>query len=1017
VDYVVGPRVPLILGRPFLRTGRALIDVYGEELTLRVDDEAITFKTFLRTPNELSNLDDDYYDTEGDMLYLENLLNEDPSPNPPPVKTGDLKQVDATMTKPSIEKPPELELKELPSHLEYTFLKGTNKLLVIISKELKDEEKSALLKVLKSHKRAIAWKISDKSGVSAGSLPICKPTPPNKSQTLSLFRKLAKSLDLSLLYVIHKLTTLLDADEGSMQQRIHELMELCTSLQRQQSQMAAKIKDQDQEISELKARVKFFEDKESRSAEPTQEVAPITRGIMEIGEELGADKSTELGSNDTEEMVNVLTSMEAVNILTSGGAAASVSPDDVLPAAGVPTISGSFPTVSAILPLPVWLSEQLARDSEIARLHAEEELKMMIEGLDRSNEVIAKHLQEYEQAEADLTVGEKIELINELFKYQDHHAKILKYQAQQSKPLSKKEQRKFYMSVLRSHAGWKTKHFRGMTLEQLKEKFIPIDQGSAKRMKTSEDVSEEELKGMMQLVPLEEVYIEALQVKHPIIDWEIHFEGKREYWKIIRLGGHTVVYQFFVDMLKQSDREDLHQLWTLVKETFNFKDQLWTHNQAFMHDPLDWKLYDTCGVHHVSTKEQEIFMLVEKDYPLRKGLATVMISNKLQKSTHQQQLGKIAGDVHVKSNIQLTCGLTVDVEVEIHGRSRLTHKTKKRLPSLALMERLPTDVCLLVYAMLQDAKPRFIRWILLLQEFDVIIRDKKGAENLTADHFSRLENPHQDEIENKEIIETFPLETLGMIAFRGDSSTSWFADFANYHAGNFIVKGMSSQQKKKFFKDVKHYFWDEPYLFKICADQVIRRCVHEQEAIDILMACHNGPTEGHHGANLTAKKSLILVFIGPLFTEMPMTWSYSVTLVNVKAKYRNTTGDHRKVQLNELNELHDQAYENSLIYKEKTKNIHDSKIKDHVFNVGDRVLLFNSRLKIFSGKLKTRWTGPFTVANVFPYGTTELSQADVPNFKVNCHRLKHYFGGDIPKLAVSDLQTSPWTNEFGVESS
>nr|GFA83475.1 reverse transcriptase domain-containing protein [Tanacetum cinerariifolium] len=78
--------------------------------------------------------------------------------------------------------------------------------------------------------------------------------------------------------------------------------------------------------------------------------------------------------------------------------------------------------------------------------------------------------------------------------------------------------------------------------------------------------------------------------------------------------------------------------------------------------------------------------------------------------------------------------------------------------------------------------------------------------NLAADHLSRLENPHQDELEKKEIIETFPLKTLGMIAFRGDSSTPWFADIANYHAGNFIVKGMSSQQKKKFFKDVKHYF-------------------------------------------------------------------------------------------------------------------------------------------------------------------------------------------------------------------
>ncbi|GJZ93089.1 reverse transcriptase domain-containing protein [Tanacetum coccineum] len=114
-----------------------------------------------------------------------------------------------------------------------------------------------------------------------------------------------------------------------------------------------------------------------------------------------------------------------------------------------------------------------------------------------------------------------------------------------------------------------------------------------------------------------------------------------------------------------------------------------------------------------------------------------------------------------------------------------------------------------------------------------------------------------------------------------------------------------------------------------------------------------------------------------------------------------------KVQLNELNELRDEAYDNSLIYKEKTKRIHDSKIKNRVFNVGDRVLLFNSRLKIFSGKLKTRWSRPFTITQVFPYGIVELSQNSRPNFKVNGHRIKHYFGEDIPPMVVPDLQTFP----------
>nr|GEU89250.1 reverse transcriptase domain-containing protein [Tanacetum cinerariifolium] len=155
------------------------------------------------------------------------------------------------------------------------------------------------------------------------------------------------------------------------------------------------------------------------------------------------------------------------------------------------------------------------------------------------------------------------------------------------------------------------------------------------------------------------------------------------------------------------------------------------------------------------------------------------------------------------------------------------------------------------------SKARFLRWVLLLQEFTIKVIDTKGAENLAADHLSRLENPHQNVLDPKEINESFPLETLNLVSSRGNSSTPWFADFANYHAGNLVVKGMLSQQKNKFFKDVKHYLWDDPFLFKIRADKVIRRCVHGQKAIDILKACHYGPIGGHHGPNYTAKKVML----------------------------------------------------------------------------------------------------------------------------------------------------------------
>ncbi|GJR05008.1 reverse transcriptase domain-containing protein [Tanacetum coccineum] len=165
-------------------------------------------ETFLHTPDELSNLDDDYYDAEGDILYLENLLNEDPSPTLPPMKNYDFKQVDVTLTKPLIEEPPELELKDLPSHLEYAILEGTDKLLVIISKELKEDEKAALLKVLKSHKWAIAWKFSDIKGIDTHKILMeddFKPVVQHQRRVNSkihevIKKEVIKLLDAELIY-------------------------------------------------------------------------------------------------------------------------------------------------------------------------------------------------------------------------------------------------------------------------------------------------------------------------------------------------------------------------------------------------------------------------------------------------------------------------------------------------------------------------------------------------------------------------------------------------------------------------------------------------------------------------------------------------------------------------------------------------------------------------------------------------------------------------------------------------
>nr|GEW82026.1 reverse transcriptase domain-containing protein [Tanacetum cinerariifolium] len=240
---------------------------------------------------------------------------------------------------------------------------------------------------------------------------------------------------------------------------------------------------------------------------------------------------------------------------------------------------------------------------------------------------------------------------------------------------------------------------------------------------------------------------------------------------------------------------------------------------------------------------------------------------------------------------------------------------------------------------------------------------KKETENLAADHLSRLENPHKNVFENNDINENFPLETLGKIS---NGSTPWFADFASFHAYGFTHRlsiayhPQTSGQAEVSNRGLK---------------RILERTVSENRASCLWK---------------------ILSFAIEL--EHKAYWALKHAKFDLK-----TTSDHQKLQLNELNELHDQEYENSFIYKEKTKKLHNSKIKNRIFNVGDRVLLFNSRLKIFSGKLKTRWSAPFTVTRVFPYGTVKLSQPEGPNFKVNDHRVKHYFGGDLPQLVVPDL--------------
>ncbi|GJU13984.1 reverse transcriptase domain-containing protein [Tanacetum coccineum] len=376
----------------------------------------------------------------------------------------------------------------------------------------------------------------------------------------------------------------------------------------------------------------------------------------------------------------------------------------------------------------------------------------------------------------------------------------------------------------------------------------------------------------------------------------------------------------------------------------------------------------------------------------------------------------------------------------------------------------------------KDAKARLLRWVLLLQEFDFKLIDTKGAENYAADHLSRFKNTGislskecQEAVDiltachsgptgghyganytAKKVFEIFDVWGIDFMGpFPSSRGNKYILVAIDYLSKWVEAKALPTNYARVVVKFLKSLFARFGTPRAIISDRGTHFCndkfakvMSKYGVTHRLSTAYHPQTSGQVEVSNRGLKRILERTVGenraswsdrlddalwafrtaykkpigytpyklvygkpchlPIELEHRAYWALKHANFDLK-----TAGDHRKLQLNELNELRDQAYENSLIYKERTKKLHDSKIKNRIFNVGDQVLLFNSRLKIFSGKLKTRWSGPFTITEVFPYGTAKLSHSDGSNFKVNCHRLKHYFGGDTPTMVVPDLQTFP----------
>ena len=504
-----------------------------------------------------------------------------------------------------------------------------------------------------------------------------------------------------------------------------------------------------------------------------------------------------------------------------------------------------------------------------------------------------------------------------------------------------------------------------------------------------------------------------------------------------------------------------------------------------------------------------------------------------------------------------------------------------------------TDHAAIRYLMTKkDAKPRLIRWVLLLQEFDLHIVDRKGADNPVADNLSRLENIAYDPVP---VNDSFPNEQLAVIKVSSRDSP-WYADYANFIVSKYLPPTFSAQQRRKFFYDLRHYFWDDPHLYKEGVDGILRRCVPEYEQQEILSKCHGSAYGGHHAGERTAQKVLQSGFYWPtLFkdarkfilscdecqrvgnisrrNEMPMNytlviepfdcWGFDfmgpfpssegnthilvavdyvtkwveaiptksadgetslrmlldiifprfgvpryimtdggshfihggfrktlakyginhriasayhpqtsgqVELSNREIKsilqktvnktrknwasklkealwayrtaYKNPmgmspykmvygkachlplelehkaywavrelnkdpklAGDKRLLQLSSLDEWRSEAYENAKLFKEKVKKWHDRRIIKREFNIGDKVLLYRSRLRFFAGKLLSKWEGPYVVEEVYRSGAIKISSLQGNATQVvNGQRLKHYISGDSYNVDVDIIQ-------------